>query len=280
MKKFWILITFVTLVALFFTTVNVMASGPQTSPGDKQGTRTPGAKATEKAEDRALEGKPGHGNGNLNENENGNGKPDKIKLTHFKGTIEDVTETSLTLKLRDETTQVFVLNDKTIVKVPTLGKSATVKDLVKGEKVTVAAYQAEDESWIAAGIIVIPGKPVKIHRVGEVVEYIKPGEAPETPPVEENPPPEGSVDGCKDLKPDQGCITIEDKDGQQFSFIVTDQTKILPADQADKLEVGVMVTIICPRDVAHMTLTAAGIVVHVEEENGEEGPEAPEEPNP
>ncbi len=291
MKRIWIIVTFVTLAALFFTTINVMASGQQSpDPIGKMKTRTPGAKATEKA---GLEGNTG-GNGNGQENGNGqgngngHGKPTKVKYTNYKGVIEKVAEdfTSMTVTLKDGTSQDFVLNDKTVVKVPTLGKSATIKDLVKGDGVMVAAYQMEDKSLVAAGVVVIPGKPEKIHRVGKVVEYIKPGEdtpnPEENPPADENPPVEGSVDGCKDLQPGQGCITIEDKDGRQFSFIVTDQTKILPPDQADKLEnLGegdLIVTIICPRDVAHRTLTAAGIVIHTDETEGETEP--PEETNP
>ncbi len=280
MKKIWIFFTFVTLIALFFTTVNVMASGQQApDPVGKMKTRTPGAKATEKA---GMEGNTGGGNGNGQENGNGqgngHGKPEKVKYTNYKGVVEAVAEdfTNMTVTLKDGSSQVFVLNEKTAVKVPTLGKSATIKDLVKGDGVMVAAYKAEDDSLVAAGIVVIPGKPEKIHRVGKVVEYIKPGEAPEAPPADENPPAEGSVDGCKDLEAGQGCITIENKDGQQFSFIVTDQTKILPPGQEDKLVVGVVVTIICPRDVAHRTLTAAGIVIHLEEEEEQTGTPATE----
>lgn len=238
MKKIWLLITFVTLIALFFTTVNVMASGPQSAPAEKPKSHTPGARATERATEMGV---PGNGNENGNGQPGENGKPEKVKLTNYKGTIESVDASKLTLKTKDGATLDFTLNDQTTVKVPTLGKSATVADLYKGENVAVAASKAEDESLVAARIMAIPGKPQKIHRVGVVMEYIE-GES----------------------------ITIENKDGEKFTFIVTDQTKILPEDRANDLKVGSRVTIICPRDVAHGTLTAAGIVVHPEETEEEE----------
>ncbi len=255
MKKIWIMITFVTLIALFVTTVNVMASGPQSAPADKPKTHTPGAKATERATEKAGKpGNPGNGNGgdNGNGNGNGNGKPAKTKLNTFQGLIEAVDATSLTLTLKDGNTQAFTLTDETQVKVPTLGKTATIADLVKGERVTVAASKAEDGTYTAVSIMVIPGKPEKIHRVGVVTEYT---------------PANGTTDGS---------ITIKDKDGQTFTFIVTSETKILPKDRAEELAVGRRVTIICPRDVAHRTLTAAGIVVHPEETEEETGTPATE----
>jgi len=57
-------------------------------------------------------------------------------------------------------------------------------------------------------------------------------------------------------------ITNDSEAGQEFTFLLTDSTKILPADQLDQLQVGVLVTIICPRDVTGGPLTANGIVIH------------------
>jgi hypothetical protein len=93
MKKIWLLITFVTLIALFFTTVNVMASGPQSASAEKPKSHTPGAKATERATEKGI---PGNGNDNGNGQPGENGKPEKVKLNNYKGTIESVDAAKLT----------------------------------------------------------------------------------------------------------------------------------------------------------------------------------------
>ena len=93
MKKIWLLITFVTLIALFFTTVNVMASGPQSAPAEKPKSHTPGARATERATEMGV---PGNGNENGNGQPGENGKPEKVKLTNYKGTIESVASCTVT----------------------------------------------------------------------------------------------------------------------------------------------------------------------------------------
>jgi hypothetical protein len=81
--------------------------------------------------------------------------------------------------------------------------------------------------------MVIPGKPNKVHRVGIVTEYT-----------------EGSS------------ITIQDKDGNTFTFAITSETKLLPAERAETLEVGSRVTIIAPRDPASGGVKVKGIVIH------------------
>ena len=81
--------------------------------------------------------------------------------------------------------------------------------------------------------MVIPGKPTKIHRVGVVIAY--------TPGVS---------------------ITIQDKNGNEFTFTLTGETKLLPAERAEELAVGSRVTIIAPRDPASGGVTVKGIVIH------------------
>jgi len=158
-------------------------------------------------------------------------KPEKPM--NYQGSIAAVDAGSLTLTLKDGSSLVFVLNADTKVEVPTLGHDATVADLKVGENVIVRATKDGTGSLVADIILVVPGKPEKVHRVGTVTDY-QPGAS----------------------------ITIRDKDGNLFTFLITPQTKILPPDRAGQLGVGSRVTIITPRDVAHGTLTAAGIVVH------------------
>ncbi len=155
------------------------------------------------------------------------------KPLNYQGTIAAVDAGSLTLTLKDGSSLVFVLNADTKIKIPGLGHDATVADLKVGERVIVRATKDETGSLVASMILLIPGKPEKIHHVGIVTDY-QPGVS----------------------------ITIQDKDGDLFTFLITPQTKILPPDLAGTLGVGSRVTIIAPRDVAHGTLTAAGIVVH------------------
>ena len=87
----------------------------------------------------------------------------------------------------------------------------------------------------------MPGKPEKIHRVGVVTVY----EAGKT-------------------------ITIEGKDGELYTFELSDTTKILPEERVDQLVVGAKVTIISRRDPTGGPLAAQGIVVHPEDEETEE----------
>jgi hypothetical protein len=158
-------------------------------------------------------------------------KPEKP--LNYQGSIAAVDAGSLTLTLKDGSSLAFVLNADTKIKIPSLGHEATVADLKAGEKVMVRAMKDGTGSLVASMILLIPGKPEKVHRVGTVTDY-QPGVS----------------------------ITIRDKDGDLFTFLITLQTKILPPDLAGTLGVGSRVTIIAPRDVAHGTLTAAGIVVH------------------
>jgi hypothetical protein len=254
MKKTWIFVTALTLIALFFATANVMAGSLDSHGLKKTPVVTSGAQAT---------GQPtrgnSHGNGNGNGNGNGRGNqgnpPGNDKGNHkgqgqpqgsnygkgnartgdsnYVGKVGGVDSGSLTINLEDGSSLSFILNDATRIKIPTLGKSAGAADLVVGERVTVRAHLDENGSLVASMILVIPGEPVIVHRVGTVTDY-QPGVS----------------------------ITIVDKEGNLFTFLVTDQTRILPPDRANQLAVGMRVTIIAPRDVAGGRLIAQGIVVH------------------
>jgi hypothetical protein len=219
MKKIFALLTLFTIVSLFFATTQVLASQVETVKAKKTPvhTHTPGAMATKQAIQRATEGK---------------GKP-LGKRVNYKGTISSVDAASLTLTLEDGSFVTFGLTVETSIKIPTLGRSATVADLYPGAKASVHALQDETGWLTALKVLVIPGKPILAHRVGVVTDY-QPGVS----------------------------ITIQAKDGNLYTFLLTAETKILPADRADQLVVGARVTIIAPRDVAGGTLTASGIVIH------------------
>jgi len=96
-----------------------------------------------------------------------------------------------------------------------------------------AAKQA-DGSFLASYVMVIPGKPAKLHHVGEVSAYT-----------------EGQS------------VTILAKDGMEYTFQINDMTKILP--EGSTIKVGDTVTVIMPRILANQPMVAAGIVLHVME---------------
>ncbi|MGA9398323.1 MAG: DUF5666 domain-containing protein [Anaerolineaceae bacterium] len=107
-----------------------------------------------------------------------------------------------------------------------------VASLLPGLQVGVQATE-KDGVLTARSIHVIPGKPVRSHNVGLVTDY-QPGVS----------------------------ITIACKDGQSYTFLLTPDAKILPAERLSLLVVGAYVTVISPRDVTTTDLIATGIVVH------------------
>ncbi len=162
---------------------------------------------------------------------------------NYKGTITFIDATSIELKQKGDVLISIPLSTETVVKIPTKS-DATLADLKAGLKVTVKALRVDDV-LTAKKIVLIPGKPTKVYKVGVVTDY----------------QPEIS-------------ITIQAKKGSLHTFSVTADTKILPADQADKLVVGAVVTIIAPRDVTSLDRTAKAIVNHLPDPE----PEPTEEP--
>ena len=140
----------------------------------------------------------------------------------------------------------FLIKEDTSIKIPSLGKDATPADIQVGAHALVQAIKEEDGSLTALRISVSPGKPAPKHHVGEVTAY-----------------EEGAS------------ITILAHDGNEYTFLITEETKILPEERAEELAVGRRVTIISPRDVTGGPFTAKGIVVHPETDGDEEGTETP-----
>jgi hemin uptake protein HemP len=166
-------------------------------------------------------------------------KAAKPKKTNFSGEVLEVSEASLSIQTNSGETVSFLVTADTSVKIPTL-PHATPMDIAVGARVLVQALEGEDGSLTALKITVSPGKPAPKHHVGVVTAY-EPGAS----------------------------ITIRAHDGNEYTFRITEETKILPTERAEELAVGRTVTVISPRDVTGGPFTAAGIVVHPEEAGGE-----------
>ena len=153
------------------------------------------------------------------------------KHQHFRGTISAVDASSLTLDLKDGGSQTFSLTPATRIKIP--GAKVTGNTLQAGMDAMVLAVTDSGGDLTTLMVLVIPGKPTRTHRVGTVTAY-SPGSS----------------------------ITIQASDGKSYTFALTADTKVLPAERAGELEVGSRVTIIAPRVPSDLDLIATGIVVH------------------
>ena len=220
MKIYRILLFVFVAFALLFASTQVLA-GPGNTPNAQNAstTKTPGAKATEKAEDQATQ--------RANKENQRKGKHE-----HFKGTVTAVDSSSITLSLRDGSSVTIGLTGDTRFKFPGPINSAPTSIQV-GATANVQAIRDENDNLVALRVMVIPGKPSKIHRVGIVTEYT-PGAS----------------------------ITIQDKHGNTYTFTIDGDIKLLPAERAGELAVGSRVTIIAPRDPASGGVTVKGIVIH------------------
>lgn len=219
MKKTAFLLTLALIGVLLFTSTNALAISAVAEPAAK--TKTPGPPAS------GTHGPPGGAPGQSGMSNQGmKGKPE-----HYKGTISAYDSASITLTLADGTSVSIGITADTRIKGPGHAGAAVTPQV--GQTAMVQARRDESGNLVARFIQVIPGKPVLMHRVGEVTEYT-----------------EGSS------------ITIQAPDGSTYTFTLTADTKILPEDRADELAVGSWVTVIAPRDPAMLGWTATGIVVH------------------
>jgi hypothetical protein len=208
MKRSTLLIVVMVAIALMFSTVQVMAApAPAKMTPNNQAEKMPEAKPSDKGEKKG-------------------------KVQHFKGTVTGVTATNLTLTLKDGSSKTFVINDKTQIKIPTV-KHATWNQINLNVQAVVQAETDSLGALVAKKILVVPGKPTQIHRVGVVTAYT-PGSS----------------------------ITITDKAGNTTTFLLTPHTKISPKHLANTLAPGVTVTVISRRDPAGGPLTAQRIVIH------------------
>jgi hypothetical protein len=153
------------------------------------------------------------------------------KPTIYRGTISAMDATSLALTLGDGSSVTIGLTADTKIRVP--GLNAQGNSLLVGMQVVAWAHTDANGNLVARAVMAVPGKPIIAHRVGTVTEYAA-----------------GSS------------ITIMAVDGNAYTFVLTAETKILPAERAGELAVGSRVTVIAPRDPAALGWTASGIVVH------------------
>lgn len=205
------LMMFTALALSLLAAAGQVLAGPVIDP-----KKTPGANATEKAIEHATK-QPG----------GPQGKPE-----HYRGQIAVISADSLTLRLRDGSSVTIGLTAETHIKIPSQ-KGAALTALQPGMNVLVQARRAPDGAVTARAIMVIPGQPTRVHRVGTVTAY--------TPGVS---------------------ITILAHDGQTYTFALAADLKILPAERAGELTIGSRVTVIAPREPGSTTWTARGIVVH------------------
>jgi len=257
MKRWFAVTTFLVIFGLIFGAAQVSASSeftkgeeqsivlkktqqPKTNPGlDKQATKEA------EREIRQSEKELRKAEKEIEQAEKKTGKK-----VHFRGVVTEVLESSFTLDIGG-TLITFMVDEMTQIKIPTLNGTAELADLNVGVKASVQAVemtleeppeqsegegevqQGEVGAYLALKVLVIPGKPVRIHHVGVVTNY-QPGVS----------------------------ITIQAKDMQLYTFLLTETTKILPTEREEELVVGVFVTIISRRDPTGGPLTAQGIVIH------------------
>jgi len=218
MKKNWIFVVLATLTVAFFASAQVMAAGPVVNNSAHSPSHTPGVPPTSVATPGVALGKS---------SSNPHGKP-----ANYRGSINTVDASSLVLTLRDGSSVTFVLDTGTVVKIPTMRGSGSVADLKSGMEVGVHAVDGSG-TLTAKMVLVVPGKPVLMHRVGVVTAYTA-----------------------------GASITIQATDGNTYTYLITSATRLLPSSLASQLAVGSYVTIIMPRDVTGGAATASGIVIH------------------
>ena len=216
-KRFRILFYLTLCMALLLATTQALASPLDQQGKDTPTPKVPGAQATQKAIEKGLK--------QLD-------KPGKGKHVNFKGIVDAVNADSITLTLRDGSTVTVSLNSDTRIKFPG-SKDSTLADIQPGMNAMVQAIRDQSDNLVARSVMVIPGKPVKVHRVGVVTAY-SPGES----------------------------VAIQDKNGNTFTFSLNEDTKLLPAARAGTLAVGSRVTVIAPRNPANDGTVAKGIVIH------------------
>src|SRR5574341_2011064 len=220
MKKIPLLLILTLALGLFFVTSQALASpatagpkktpGPPLTPGPQN---TPGAQAILHAANQDCRGR--HQN--------------------YRGTIASTSPLQLTL--RDGIpSPTFTVTSDTRMKFP--GPNGSTATLQVGMQAMVQAVADQNGNLTACAVMVIPGQPTRVHRVGWVTAYnFTPGVG--------------------------GSITIQASDGQSYTFTLTGDTKILPQDRAGELGSGSRVTVIARRDPS-LGWTAFGIVVHPE----------------
>jgi hypothetical protein len=232
MKKIIFVIAIIAMTVFTLTLTNVTAAPTE----DTVAKTTPGVQQTVNAERWAT------------------AHPDKVKgapeeaqtvrPVNLKGEIVSVTAGAIVINQKDDTLITVTITDETDVRIPGAETDASdpAQGLLVGMKVTVRGVPEEDQSITASRITVVPGKPVKTSHNGTVTAF---------------------SEGVS--------ITILTKKGETFTYALDEDTKYLPEDRMEELNVGSLVTVIFSRNVNGQPIVASGIVVHPD------GTELPEE---
>ncbi len=154
MKKFLVITSAIMLLVLVFSLTQAFVM-----PVDAKAKNapTPGAKATEKALEKANQGAEESLNNGAKQN--------------FKGTIDSIADDKMVLKLADESTVTIFLTNNPKIKFPGNSKKTNgVTTLQAGMTVVVQAMLNAENQLVARQVHLIPGKPTQLHRVGLVTE--------------------------------------------------------------------------------------------------------------
>ena len=236
MKKSYLMFGGLLIIAgMLFSPVQALAAAHQPDTAGAPPHSTLPAVALPIQQNPPNNNQQGQQNGKGHEKDKNDAAGQHGAVQVFKGTLTATpkdTDTSIIVKLADGTDQVIKVDANTQVKIPTM-KDTTLADLAEGEMVVVQV-----RSDVAVKILLVPGKPTFVHRVGTVIAI--------TPAAADKP----------------GSITIKATDDIEYTFVVTVDTKVLP--KGGEVKVNDVVTIIAPRNPATPTamLTATGIVIH------------------
>ncbi len=154
----------------------------------------------------------------------------------FDGTLKSKTATSIVLTTKKQGDVTVNVNSETKYKVPGV-KDATLDNIKVGDRITVLAVEAKAGN-LALHINLIPGKPVRMNRVG-VVDKCDPATC--ASPLTS--------------------ITLKDKKGNTSTFVVNADTKIMLKRGATALAVGAQAAVVARRDPGTGQFTARQILV-------------------
>lgn len=235
MKRLSVLVMFTLMLALALVTSQAFASPAAAvqakGTGNPHDNNTPAPSATGEVETQgAPSGGPPAGvvpGAKATAHADKHGKPEMVRglLTAF------VPDSSITVQVADGSSMNIGLTPDT--KIHVAGPPSAGDTLTTGMQVVVLAFTDSTNALVARMVVAIPGQPERVHRVGTVTTYTA-----------------GSS------------ITILAKDGNNYTFSLASDVKILPQDRAGDLKAGALVTIIAPRVPTSAGWTATGIVVH------------------
>ena len=220
------------ILSLFISAATVFASAaPAAGTNSNRAEKTPGAKATEKAAQRATDGR---------------GK----QRANYHGTVASAAGGVLSLTTTDGQSLTFVVTAATKINVPGKGVHGALSDLTAGARALVQAARGEGDQLTAVHIVLQSGQG---HDDEDEDEDDDQGEAVQAP---------RHWVGTVTAYAVGESITLQGSDGSTTTFEIAGDTRILPASRAGRLAVGARVTVIVPAESDGDDDVAAGIVVH------------------